>query len=237
MKQFIQCFSVIWRKENLLKNKVFDEVEDLNKLPFSVVSVKARRRLQSHLLPCFACLLFFCRLYKPTFTSRSNCSKKAHQFRIHLPPYPILTLFLAKMYRVPYTSISISRNFDVKSMFFIMCYTVLADPIQGPRIIRPFIFIVAVLSTATIEYSYPTVCVCVCVSVCVCACVHDNSKNNGSIYLKLQHNAVVAKSIGPADRLGRKGPIKVIFFWTERPSMVGKCFHRHNSRGCTDKRV
>ena len=43
------------------------------------------------------------------------------------------------------------------------------------------------LSTATIEYSCPSVClsVCVCFCVCVCVCVHDNSKNNGSIDLKL----------------------------------------------------
>ena len=34
------------------------------------------------------------------------------------------------------------------------------------------------LSTATIEYSCP--------SVCLCVCVHDNSKNNGSIHLKLE---------------------------------------------------
>ena len=34
-----------------------------------------------------------------------------------------------------------------------------------------------------------SVCVCVCVflCVCVCVCVHDNSKNNGSIHLKLEH--------------------------------------------------
>ena len=31
------------------------------------------------------------------------------------------------------------------------------------------------------------VCVCVCLSVFVCVCVHDNSKNNGSIDLKLEH--------------------------------------------------
>ena len=37
------------------------------------------------------------------------------------------------------------------------------------------------LSTAAIEYSSPSVCLCVCLSVCV----HDNSKNNGSIDLKL----------------------------------------------------
>ena len=39
------------------------------------------------------------------------------------------------------------------------------------------------LSTATIEYSCPSVYLCVCLSVCV----HDNSKNNGSIHLKLEH--------------------------------------------------
>ena len=39
------------------------------------------------------------------------------------------------------------------------------------------------LSTATIEYSSQSVCLSVCLSVCV----HDNSKNNGSIDLKLEH--------------------------------------------------
>ena len=29
-----------------------------------------------------------------------------------------------------------------------------------------------------------------CVSVCVSVCVHDNSKNNGSIHLKLEHIVV-----------------------------------------------
>ena len=46
------------------------------------------------------------------------------------------------------------------------------------------------LLTATIEYSCG-LCVCVCVSVRVSVrvfvCVHDNSKNNGSIHLKLEH--------------------------------------------------
>ena len=32
-----------------------------------------------------------------------------------------------------------------------------------------------------------SVCVCVCV---VCVCVHDNSKNSGSINLKLEHVVV-----------------------------------------------
>ena len=34
------------------------------------------------------------------------------------------------------------------------------------------------------------VCVCVCVCACVCVCKHDNSKNNGSIHLKLDHIVV-----------------------------------------------
>ena len=33
-------------------------------------------------------------------------------------------------------------------------------------------------------------CVFVCVCVCVCVCTHDNSKNNGSIHLKLEHMVV-----------------------------------------------
>ena len=49
------------------------------------------------------------------------------------------------------------------------------------------------LSTATIEYS----CVSVCVSVCVC--VHDNSKNNGSIHLKLEHIVVYENSSDECD--------------------------------------
>ena len=42
-----------------------------------------------------------------------------------------------------------------------------------------------------IEYSCPFVCVC----VCVCAFVHDNSKNNGSIHLKLEHIVVYENSL------------------------------------------
>ena len=42
------------------------------------------------------------------------------------------------------------------------------------------------LSTATIEYS----CQSVCLSVCLFACVHNNSKNNGPIHLKLEHIVV-----------------------------------------------
>ena len=38
------------------------------------------------------------------------------------------------------------------------------------------------------------VCVSVCLSVCVCVCVHDNSKNNGSIDLKLEHIVVYENS-------------------------------------------
>ena len=46
------------------------------------------------------------------------------------------------------------------------------------------------LLTATIEYSSLSVCLCVCLSVCV----HDNSKNNGSIDLKLEHTVVYENS-------------------------------------------
>ena len=44
------------------------------------------------------------------------------------------------------------------------------------------------------------VCVCVCVRACVracmclCVCVHDNSKNNCSIHLKLEHIVVYENS-------------------------------------------
>ena len=52
------------------------------------------------------------------------------------------------------------------------------------------------LSTAAIEYSCPSVCLSVCVCVCVClsVCVHDNSKSNGSIHLKLEHIVVYENS-------------------------------------------
>ena len=50
------------------------------------------------------------------------------------------------------------------------------------------------LSTATIEYSCPSVCVSVrlpwCGGVCLSVCVLDNSKNNGTIHLKLKHIVV-----------------------------------------------
>ena len=42
------------------------------------------------------------------------------------------------------------------------------------------------LSTATMEYS--------CLSVCLSVCVHDNSKNNGSTDLKLEHIVVYENS-------------------------------------------
>ena len=52
-----------------------------------------------------------------------------------------------------------------------------------------------------------SVCVCVCLSVlvsvcltvCVCVCVHDNSKNNGSIDLKLEHIVVYENSSDELD--------------------------------------
>ena len=75
------------------------------------------------------------------------------------------------------------------------------------------IIIVVGLSTATIEYSCPSVCLCVCLSVCLCVCVcvsvcvHDNSKNNGSIHLKLEHIVVYENSSDEFD-IGHC-PIKV----------------------------
>ena len=59
------------------------------------------------------------------------------------------------------------------------------------------------LSTATIEYSCLSVCLCVCLTVCV----HDNSKNNGSIHLKLEHIVVYENSSEESD-IGHC-PIKV----------------------------
>ena len=60
---------------------------------------------------------------------------------------------------------------------------------------------------ATIEYSCPSVCLGVCVSVCVCVCAHDNSKNIGSIYLKLEPIVVYENSLDEFD-IGHC-PIKV----------------------------
>ena len=63
-----------------------------------------------------------------------------------------------------------------------------------------FIIRIMIACSVIIEYSCPSgflcvcVCVCVCVSVCVCDCVHDNSKNNGSIHLKLEHVIVYENS-------------------------------------------
>ena len=40
-----------------------------------------------------------------------------------------------------------------------------------------------------------SVCVSfVCVSVCPCVCVHEHSKNNGSVHLKLEHVVVFENS-------------------------------------------
>ena len=56
-----------------------------------------------------------------------------------------------------------------------------------------------------------SVCVSVCLSVCVCVClsvcVHDNSKNNGSIDLKLEQIVVYENSLDEFD-IGHC-PIKV----------------------------
>ena len=58
-----------------------------------------------------------------------------------------------------------------------------------------------------------SVCVSVCVPVflcfCLCVCVHSNSKNNGSIHLKLEHIVVYENSSDEFD-IGHC-PIKEIF--------------------------
>ena len=64
---------------------------------------------------------------------------------------------------------------------------------------KPSLVIVAVF----IEYS----CLSVCVSVCLRVCVHDNSKNNGSIHLKLEHIVVYENSSDECDN--GQCPIKV----------------------------
>ena len=63
------------------------------------------------------------------------------------------------------------------------------------------------LSTATIEYSSLSVCLSWCLSVCLSVCVHDNSKNNGSIDVKLEHTVVYENSSDEFD-IGHC-PIKV----------------------------
>ena len=59
------------------------------------------------------------------------------------------------------------------------------------------------MKPATIEYSSPSVCL----SVCLLVCVHDNSKSNGSIDLKLEHIVVYENSTDEFD-IGHC-PIKV----------------------------
>ena len=46
-----------------------------------------------------------------------------------------------------------------------------------------------------------------CRCVCLCVCVHDNSKNNGSIHLKIEHIVVYRNSSDEFD-IGHC-PIKV----------------------------
>ena len=50
--------------------------------------------------------------------------------------------------------------------------------------------------------------VCVCVCVCFSVCVHDNSKNNNSIHLKLEHIVVYGNSSDEFD-IGHC-PLKVL---------------------------
>ena len=58
------------------------------------------------------------------------------------------------------------------------------------------------LSTATMS-THVRLCVCVSVCVCVCVClsvcVHDNSKNNGLIDVKLEHIVVYENSSDKID--------------------------------------
>ena len=61
------------------------------------------------------------------------------------------------------------------------------------------------LSTATIEYSSLSLCLSVCLSVCV----HDNSKNNGSIDVKLEHTVVYENSSDEFD-IGHFSPFTTI---------------------------
>ena len=49
-------------------------------------------------------------------------------------------------------------------------------------------------STTTIEYSCQSVFVCVFLHVRLCVCVHNNSKNNKSIHMKLPYIAVYGNS-------------------------------------------
>ena len=44
-----------------------------------------------------------------------------------------------------------------------------------------------------------SVCLSFCVSVCVSVCKHDNSENNGSIHMKLEHTVVYENSSGEFD--------------------------------------
>ena len=41
--------------------------------------------------------------------------------------------------------------------------------------------------------------VCVCVCVCLSVCVHENSKNKGSIHLKLKHIVVYENTLDNFD--------------------------------------
>ena len=70
------------------------------------------------------------------------------------------------------------------------------------------LFIVAVFQPQ-LQSTHRCLCVCVsvCLRVCLSVCVHDNSKNNGSIHLKLEHIVVYGNSSDQFD-IGHC-PIKV----------------------------
>ena len=53
-------------------------------------------------------------------------------------------------------------------------------------------------------------CVCVCLCECVCVCTHDNSRNNGSIYLKIKHIVVYENSSDEFDIGHSPNKIKVM---------------------------
>ena len=98
------------------------------------------------------------------------------------------------------------------------------------------------LSTATIEYSSLSVCLSVCLSVllsvCLSVCVHDNSKNNGSIDMKLEHTVVYENSSDEFD-IGHC-PIKVkvtAWLWNFSPFTTIQTVKAHISALAQDRKL
>ena len=71
--------------------------------------------------------------------------------------------------------------------------------------VPPFIIVPDSVGGYSLFVSF--VCLFVCLSVCLSVCVHDNSKNNGSIDVKLEHIVVYENSSDEFD-IGHC-PIKV----------------------------